>query len=781
MRTNERVGLAQLAVAFGFAVAGVSLADAQSPTFAGNAQHTGLFSPPAQHLNLVRWTTALSLTNEGGYGHYGAPVITPSNTVIVPVRIASGYQLNAFDGATGRPKYTLATDYIVPAHNWLPAYQPALAAPPSGLRLYYPGAGGTLYYIENPDSDAPGDPVQQCFYTNLAAYSSNAAAFNASVFINTALTADSNGVVFFGFRGATNLAPAPLNTTNGGFVRLAPDGTGSYVLANVAAGNALAVKVPHNCAPTLSNDGLTLYVVARSYADSAYLGYLLGLDSSTLATQYKVLLRGPGNSQVLVDDDSTGSPVVGPDGDVYYGVYVNYSGWLLHFSGDLSRQMPPGAFGWDNTPAIVPASLVPAYTASSAYLLFSKYNNSSTGIHRVALLDPNATEIDPQSGRTVMREVLTAGGCTPATSPATVYSVHEWCINAAAVNPATHSVFMPNEDGRLYRWDLASNALIETLALEMAVSEGYVPTMIGPDGTVYALGFKTLFACGATTNVAVNLYSSAPDLRHTVVGQPVTFTASVTNPDTNGPTPSGTVTFSDLTYFNYVATNRVLAANVPLSNGVASVMATDLAATTNGFGTYLGSHFITAGYSGDGNFPTGSVTFVQKVHAGATVTSLSSWVPYSGTLSLTAQVAPQPMLTTLPTGLVTFRDGSTVLGPVPLNRGSVAFIYTNYTLGNHAFSATYASDTIYADSGGSLIGFPPHLSLYVDPLTQVALVSFTNYSGAPFTVLGASDPGWPLANWLPLGAPREVDPGQYQFLDPFTTLGANRYYRVSSP
>ena len=209
-----------------------------------------------------------------------------------------------------------------------------LATPASGLRLYYAGAGGTVYYVENPDSDTPSTPVQQCFFTDLASYTSNATGFNRSVFINTALTADASGNIFFGFRVVTNAAPAPLNAMNGGFARIDPDGNTIYVPAAAAAGDPRADGIPHNCAPALSNDGGTVYVVARGftndYHDGSYYNYLLGLNSVTLATNYRVLLRGPGGSSVAVSDDSTASPVIGPDGDVYFGVLSGHDGYLLH-------------------------------------------------------------------------------------------------------------------------------------------------------------------------------------------------------------------------------------------------------------------------------------------------------------------------------------------------------------------------------------------------------------------------------------------------------------------
>src|SRR5438046_2429527 len=240
--------------------------EAQPATFALNAQHTALYSTPGQSLARARWTTAIDLGNTAAFAHYGAPVITSSNTVIVPVKTTNGvqiaFQVRAFEAATGRLKYTLTTDYLLPTYNWIPAYQPVLAPGPSGWRLYYAGAGGTVYHVDNLDSDTPGAPVHVCFYTNLNAYTSNAAAFNNTVFINTPITADTNGVIFFGFR-VQQTAPAPLSTTNSGFVRLDSSDTANYVLAGAAAADNLAYRDSHNCAPALSNDGSTLYVAVK--------------------------------------------------------------------------------------------------------------------------------------------------------------------------------------------------------------------------------------------------------------------------------------------------------------------------------------------------------------------------------------------------------------------------------------------------------------------------------------------------------------------------------------
>src|SRR5256714_7743269 len=287
------------------------------PSFAGNAQHTAVYAPTVPNLNRIRWSATIDFNNSGDLAHYGAPLITAANTVLAPVKIAGdAFRVDAFDGATGTAQYSLTTDYILPSHNWIPVYNPCLTTGGFGTRLYYAGAGGTLYYIDNPDSATHGPPVQEVFYTTLANYLANAAAYNATIFINTPLTADSAGNVFFGFR-VQGTAPAPLNTTQSGFARIDPNGNGTYTLASAAANDANIDRDSHNSAPALSNDESTLYVVAKSSTTTS--SYLLGLDSTTLAPKDRVSLKDPRNGNpASVTDDSTASPMVAPDNDVYF-------------------------------------------------------------------------------------------------------------------------------------------------------------------------------------------------------------------------------------------------------------------------------------------------------------------------------------------------------------------------------------------------------------------------------------------------------------------------------
>ena len=260
-----------------------------------------------------------------------------------------------------------------------------------------------------------------------------------------------------------------------------------------------------------------------------------------------------------------------------------------------------------------------------------------------------------------MRGIQTVIGCTPDPEHQSIsypYAVREWCIDATAIDPATGSIFAPSEDGHIYRWNLALNSLTEAFTLNAGVGEPYVPTTIGPDGSVYTLNGGTLFALGGRTNLAIGVYSSVPDLRNGVVGQSMTFTAIVTNLDALGPAPTGAVTFLDQTYKGLTAETNTLAANVPLTNGVAAITTSILSAGSN----YLGNHFILANYSGDANFQAGSASLVQKVHASATTTTLTS--SNSGdTVTFTATVAVNTTGNGTTSGMVSFWDGSSFLYP----------------------------------------------------------------------------------------------------------------------
>jgi hypothetical protein len=750
-------------------------------TFAGNAQHTAEFQPTAQNLSVIRWHTPVDLNPQYSGGslliHYGAPLITSANSVLVPVKTgaSNGFEVNAYNGATGAFMYTESTDYILPNHNWTPSYSPTLVITPSESRLYYAGAGGTIYYIDNPDSSTAPTPVHQVFYTSLANYQANAAAYNAAIFIDTPITADANGDIFFGFR-VQGTAPAPLSTTQSGFARIDPNGNATYVLAGTAASDSNIALDTHGSAPALSNDGSTLYVLVKSPSTSYY-GYLLGLNTTTLATTYKVFLSDPrpgvGNAGIL--DDSTASPMVAPDNTVFVGVFApNYDGsrgWMLHFSANLATEYTPAAFGWDDTDAIVPASMVPEYTGTSSYLIFTKYNNYAStetgstggdGVNMVAILDPYSSQTDLRNDGTppiqVMREVLTVPGPTPDPGnigSATPHAVREWCINTAAVDPSLGAIFFPSEDGNLYEWSIAQNSLTQSINLGTGIGEAYVPTEIGPDGTVYSINNAILYAIGNQTGQTVSVTSSVPNLQSVVAGQSITFTAAVTNTSGSGFTPTGNITFMDGS-----STLTTVALD---STGHASFTTSSLP----GNSTYpWAQHFISAVYGGDSHFSTGTAILMQSVHlSGTTTTVTSSPNPsnFGQSVTFTATVTPTVGGLGAVTGLVTFEEGTTVLAAAGVNSSGVATFTTSaLAIGGHTITAVYYSDLVYATSSGSDSANPQ----IVQEATSTSMTSSPNPSvfGQPVTLTAT------VTNQGPAGG---NPTGTVTFTEGSTTIASN--------
>jgi hypothetical protein len=479
-------------------------------THSHDAQHTALSTVQSQPLDTIHWHTPVDLDPPQGQilVHYGSPLITQANTVIIPVKTGTdSFRVDARNGATGQRLWTLPTGYQLPAAVFVPGLGPTIF----GSQLFVPDIGGRVIVRQNLDQAT--DAVSRLYFYGEANYKKDPTAYNQNVQIDTPLTTDAAGNLYFGF---LTLGPTPLNL-RGGIARIAPDGTGTWVSAAAASGDSTMTQAAISCAPALSPDGSILYVAvynARYVVDNRSHGYLLALNSSTLAPLGRVRLKDPASGQAAwLYNGSSATPTVGPDGDVYFGVVENpiFShngrGWLLHFNSDLSQTKIPGSFGWDDTASIVPSTLVASYQGTSTYLLMTKYNNyagvgTGNGHNRIAILDPNATEKDPIIPKTrVMKEVITKLGVTPDPDfPQFPGAVKEWCINTAAVDPFTKSILVNSEDGKLYRWDLTSNSFTQAIKLSPGISEAYTPTVIGSDGTVYAINEAVLDAVGTKPN-----------------------------------------------------------------------------------------------------------------------------------------------------------------------------------------------------------------------------------------------------------------------------------------
>ena len=147
------------------------------------------------------------------------------------------------------------SDYVQPAHNWVLSFGPALS---SQSRVYFPGAGGRVYFRDQADA-ATGTSGQVVFY-GLANYQANPSAYDAAVVINTPVTIDPAGNLYFGFlvSGST-----PLGLTSG-IARISANGQGTWTPVTTASADSSMTKVPYNSAPALSTDHQTLYVAVSN-------------------------------------------------------------------------------------------------------------------------------------------------------------------------------------------------------------------------------------------------------------------------------------------------------------------------------------------------------------------------------------------------------------------------------------------------------------------------------------------------------------------------------------
>jgi hypothetical protein len=218
--------------------------------------------------------------------------------------------------------------------------------------------------------------------------------------------------------------------------------------------------------------------------------------------------------------------------------------------------------------------------------------------------------------------------------------------------------------------------------------------VVAADGN-YA-GVTVLLNGNGSLTTVVSASSTAP------VTKPVTFTANVAASVKGiSALPTGTVTFYD---------GSTSLGSMTLSSGVASYTASALS---------VGTHNITAKYSGDSNFMASTSAVVSQLITLAPDSNVltSSLNPAAVGQSITIKAtitSTASGVTAVPSGNVTYFDGSTSLGSFPLTS---SLVISSLSAGTHSITAQYPGDANFAASTATALSqviVAPDFSLSVN-------------------------------------------------------------------
>lgn len=206
------------------------------------------------------------------------------------------------------------------------------------------------------------------------------------------------------------------------------------------------------------------------------------------------------------------------------------------------------------------------------------------------------------------------------------------------------------------------------------------------------------------------LVTLSPGYQSPNPGVAASVIAQVSAASGTGPTPTGTITFFD-TFDN--ATTQ-LGQPIALTSGEAMGSFTTLA---------VGSHSISAQYSGDGNYAAGSsspVTVLVQKFTPTLILTLSTTAPsVGGTVVATATIVSSQSIA--PTGSVTFTLDNNTAGVAALGGSSPSYSASqNITVssgGSHTIGASYSGDANYGSATAPAVTISTGKSASVTTLT----------------------------------------------------------------
>ncbi|HEX6098374.1 MAG TPA: hypothetical protein VF432_18790 [Thermoanaerobaculia bacterium] len=431
-----------------------------------------------------------------------------------------------------------------------PRFEPVFHAALTKEFVYMPGAGGTVLEVDRENGSIT---------RRLGQFD---ASLDLRMFVTSPITVDAEGNLVYNVLRLAPQNPWTTDAQGAWLVKVRPDGSASRVSYSTLVPNmpalctgefpantapwppspdavpaALACGSPRpglNLAPAIAPDG-TIYTVARGHFAPRW-GWLIAVNpdlsrkwTSTLRNRFNdgcnVLLPPNGTSGGCragattgvdpadnqpgsggVNDNSTSSPVVAPDGTIYYGSFTRYNysqGHMMRFSasGEFLSTYP---FGWDVTPAIWQHdgtfSLI---TKENRYVGVSSYCGSC-GPDRIPTAPAGyyITQLDPELKVEWQFKATNTESCARQ-EDGSVQCVDdhpetfEWCVNSLAVD-RRGVVYVNSEDGHLYAIE-QGGTVRERIFLQLALGAAYTPLSLGVEGRIYTQNAGRLFVVGLDT------------------------------------------------------------------------------------------------------------------------------------------------------------------------------------------------------------------------------------------------------------------------------------------
>jgi outer membrane protein assembly factor BamB len=430
--------------------------------------------------------------------------------------------------------------------DWDPApsgsfrFEPVFHAALGDGVVYMPGAGGTVLEV---------DRESGAILRRLGLF---APSVDPSIYVTSPIVVGDDGTLYYNALKPQAANPWGSDHAGAWLVKIAPDGTASRVsysalVAGEPAPNAQCtfefgagdlpwppspsavapsttcgtLRAGINLAPAVDANGV-VYTVAKTHLNARW-GWLIAVNPD-LTPKWTASLRNrfddgcnvllPPNGQPggcrfgavtgvdpadnqrgsgSVNDNSTASPIVAPDGSIYYGTFTRYNhsqGHMVRFSAD-GQFLASYPFGWDVTPAVwAHDGTFSIVTKENRYAGVGTYCGSPQWC-------PPARIPGDDEGYYITQlsaELEVQWKFRSASAPGFPFGF-EWCVNALAVD-SRGVVYVNSEDGHLYAID-QGGTMRERIFLQLALGAAYTPLSLGTDGKIYTQNAGRLFAVGS--------------------------------------------------------------------------------------------------------------------------------------------------------------------------------------------------------------------------------------------------------------------------------------------